>query len=364
MVVAPGRRSAPRSVRAWWRALEPDGRRAAAARWWKWAVPFVGVSALVAVPFLLVARSNTLYFVQFNRNGRRRTRSGGCSAGSSDRGSRVAISSTPPPSSSWSWPCWPGRGRCGALPVEHQASGVALGSAIALIAWMAVNKVWNPQYLLWVFAAGAIASAPPALGVALGAVTVWDWWFEFVLRIPDHQNQYAWIGYTSVVARTVVFALMVGWCALELRRLGAVRAPRGAGSVRSVARMTGTVGAPAIEAPAADTARGPRRASRPLDPIASRHGGAARRTLRALRAPTVAGHAFLDGDNFLQNFPLRALVGRDLLHGTLPLWNPYLFSGTPLLGGFNAGAAYPATWLMAILPLRPRGRSTSPSSTT
>lgn len=63
------------------------------------------------------------------------------------------------------------------------------------------------------------------------------------------------------------------------------------------------------------------------------------------------GWVFLDGDNFLQNFPMRVLVGRSIEHGELPLWNPYLFSGTPLLGGFNAGAAYPATWLMAILPV-------------
>ena len=63
------------------------------------------------------------------------------------------------------------------------------------------------------------------------------------------------------------------------------------------------------------------------------------------------GRVFLDGDNFLQNFPMRVLVGRSIRHGELPLWNPYLFSGTPLLGGFNAGAAYPATWLMAVLPI-------------
>ena len=63
------------------------------------------------------------------------------------------------------------------------------------------------------------------------------------------------------------------------------------------------------------------------------------------------GWVFLDGDNFLQNFPMRVLVGRSIEHGELPLWNPYLFSGTPLLGGFNAGAAYPATWLMAVLPV-------------
>ncbi len=63
------------------------------------------------------------------------------------------------------------------------------------------------------------------------------------------------------------------------------------------------------------------------------------------------GGTFVTGDNLIQNLPLRFLVGQDLDHGILPLWNPYLFSGTPLLGGFNAGAAYPVTWLTAVLPL-------------
>ena len=58
----------------------------------------------------------------------------------------------------------------------------------------------------------------------------------------------------------------------------------------------------------------------------------------------------LPGDNFIQNFPLRVLAGQDLIHGHLPLLNPYIFAGAPLLGGFNAGAAYPLTWLFAILP--------------
>ena len=65
--------------------------------------------------------------------------------------------------------------------------------------------------------------------------------------------------------------------------------------------------------------------------------------------PRLFGLTFLNGDNFLQNFPMRVLVGQDLRHGSLPLWNPYLFSGTPLLGGFNAGAGYPMTWLMAVM---------------
>ncbi len=67
--------------------------------------------------------------------------------------------------------------------------------------------------------------------------------------------------------------------------------------------------------------------------------------------PLLFGWVFLDGDNFLQNLPMRVLVGRDLRQWTLPLWNPYLSSGTPLLGGFNAGAAYPVTWLTAVLPI-------------
>ena len=67
--------------------------------------------------------------------------------------------------------------------------------------------------------------------------------------------------------------------------------------------------------------------------------------------PQLFGMTFLSGDNFIQNFPMRVLVGKDLIRGVLPLWNPYLFSGTPLLGGFNAGAAYPLTWLTAVLPI-------------
>ena len=64
----------------------------------------------------------------------------------------------------------------------------------------------------------------------------------------------------------------------------------------------------------------------------------------------VSGHVLMEADNLIQNFPLRTLVGEDLRHGQLPLWNPYLAGGTALLGGFNAGAAYPGTWLFALLP--------------
>jgi hypothetical protein len=62
------------------------------------------------------------------------------------------------------------------------------------------------------------------------------------------------------------------------------------------------------------------------------------------------GHALLPGDDQTQNLPLRMLAGRQIRAGHLPLFNPYIWSGAPLLAGWNAAAAYPLTWLFVILP--------------
>jgi hypothetical protein len=66
--------------------------------------------------------------------------------------------------------------------------------------------------------------------------------------------------------------------------------------------------------------------------------------------PALLGHAVLPGDDLTQNFPLRVLAGRQISGGQLPLYDPYIWSGAPLLAGWNAGAAYPLTFLFAILP--------------
>jgi hypothetical protein len=66
--------------------------------------------------------------------------------------------------------------------------------------------------------------------------------------------------------------------------------------------------------------------------------------------PALAGHPVLAGDNQIQNYPLRVLAGQMLRAGHLPLWDPWIWSGSPLLGGLNAGALYPGTWLYALLP--------------
>jgi hypothetical protein len=66
--------------------------------------------------------------------------------------------------------------------------------------------------------------------------------------------------------------------------------------------------------------------------------------------PALLGHAVVPGDDMTQNFPLRELAGSQLRGGRLPLYDPWIWSGAPLLGGWNAAAAYPLTWLFAILP--------------
>lgn len=65
---------------------------------------------------------------------------------------------------------------------------------------------------------------------------------------------------------------------------------------------------------------------------------------------SLAGHPVLPGDNLTQNFPLRVLAGEQLRAGHLPTWDPLVWSGTPLLAGWNGGSMFPATWLFAILP--------------
>src|SRR5579863_3703703 len=66
--------------------------------------------------------------------------------------------------------------------------------------------------------------------------------------------------------------------------------------------------------------------------------------------PALLGHPVLLGDDLTQNFPLRVLTGDQIRSGHLPLFDPYIWSGAPLLADWNAGAAYPLTWLFAILP--------------
>lgn len=50
-------------------------------------------------------------------------------------------------------------------------------------------------------------------------------------------------------------------------------------------------------------------------------------------------------DGILQNVPFRVATAQILRSGHLPLWDPYVFSGMPLLGTAQAGVLFPLNWL-------------------
>ncbi len=67
--------------------------------------------------------------------------------------------------------------------------------------------------------------------------------------------------------------------------------------------------------------------------------------------PALLGQVVLmPGDGWVQNFGVRALTGQMLASGQWPLWNPYIFAGTPLLASVYPGVLYPPNWLFAVLP--------------
>lgn len=64
--------------------------------------------------------------------------------------------------------------------------------------------------------------------------------------------------------------------------------------------------------------------------------------------PAVKGElALVQGDGWAANLGLRILTGHILAQGQLPLWNPYIFAGMPLLADIYPGVLYPPNWLFA-----------------
>ncbi|MCX7854433.1 MAG: YfhO family protein [Anaerolineae bacterium] len=57
-----------------------------------------------------------------------------------------------------------------------------------------------------------------------------------------------------------------------------------------------------------------------------------------------AGRVIAGGDLFTYFYPYWAEAARALRAGRLPLWNPYLFMGVPLLANSQAGVLYPLNW--------------------
>jgi hypothetical protein len=61
--------------------------------------------------------------------------------------------------------------------------------------------------------------------------------------------------------------------------------------------------------------------------------------------PAVLGRIVLaPDDGLLFNVPLRAVAAQITLGGSLPLWNPYIFSGMPLFASAQGGLLFPLNW--------------------
>jgi hypothetical protein len=68
--------------------------------------------------------------------------------------------------------------------------------------------------------------------------------------------------------------------------------------------------------------------------------------------PAIAKGAVLcPDDGVIFNTPLRAATAQMIRSGSLPLWNPYMFSGMPLFGAAQAGVLFPLNWFYLIFSL-------------
>lgn len=65
--------------------------------------------------------------------------------------------------------------------------------------------------------------------------------------------------------------------------------------------------------------------------------------------PAVRGQiALCPDDGLLFNVPLRVAAAQITLSGSLPLWNPYIFSGMPLFASAQGGLLFPLNWFYLI----------------
>jgi hypothetical protein len=94
-----------------------------------------------------------------------------------------------------------------------------LATALALVVWIATNKIWSPQYALYGFLAGALGAAPPALFLVLSAASIADFHLAFEVRALGFEPAFRdGVWHPANVARSLLWLLLAAWIARALWR--------------------------------------------------------------------------------------------------------------------------------------------------
>ncbi|MFQ5421488.1 MAG: hypothetical protein ACE5EY_14130, partial [Anaerolineae bacterium] len=62
-------------------------------------------------------------------------------------------------------------------------------------------------------------------------------------------------------------------------------------------------------------------------------------------------HNGLLTDMAIENYPWKRFFGESVRNREIPLWQPYLFAGSPFLATGQHSMLYPFSWLFLLLPL-------------
>jgi hypothetical protein len=111
-------------------------------------------------------------------------------------------------------------------PRSPRLDAARLATALALVAWIATNKIWSPQYALYGFLAGALVAAPLPLFLVLSAVSALDFHLSFEVRARSWEPAFRdGVWHPMNVVRTAAWLVLAAFIARELWR-AARGAPR------------------------------------------------------------------------------------------------------------------------------------------
>ncbi len=190
--------------------LQRRGRWAAG----RFVAIFAVASAAINVPVLLLAPSEWWYFFQFNaeRGGELNSLWGlfdpsWFSADEINRGSVLLL-------------VW---GMVTLLVLQRRSPpGTWLLTCPAILAWFFfINKVYSPQYGLWLVVLLALVGATPALAVAWSATDLLYFGAQFVvLGLSEYGEAQDWfVGHAfvpAVVLREAMLLIIAGWCIKQM----------------------------------------------------------------------------------------------------------------------------------------------------